>query len=332
MSERLLLGVDGGNSKTIALLARADGTIVGAGRAGACDHYASPTPTAAYDEVAAAIISALEAAGAGVSQLDRAVLSLAGADWPEDCEIYAREVGARLGATNAITVVNDAIGGLRAGTSDGVGVAIVCGTGTAVGARAADGRIWNTSFWAEPSYRYSLSRGAIEAAARAEVGIDPPTLLQQLVPASTGHGTVEELLRAMTMLGARRPPLGLPAIGRLDACDQGDETALRVLGEVADAMIEMARVSARHAGLAATTPIVLAGGLFRHHTDILERALAERAPESAIVMASFEPAVGALLLAFDEAGATPDRERLRATIPPAELYETRTSDTPVVWL
>lgn len=332
MTERLLLGVDGGNSKTIALLARADGTIVGAGRAGACDHYASPTPAAAYDEVATAIVRALEAAGAGAAQLDSAVLSLAGADWPEDCEIYAREVGARLSTTLAITVVNDAIGGLRAGTTDGVGVAIVCGTGTAVGARAADGRIWNTSFWAEPSYRYSLSRGAIEAAARAEVGIDPPTLLQQLVPASTGHGSVEELLRAMTMLGARRPPLGLPAIGLLDACDRGDATALRVLGEVADAMIEMARVSAEHAGLAVATPIVLAGGLFRHHTDVLERALAERAPESEIVMASLEPAVGALLLAFDEAGVAPDNGRLLATIPSAELYETRSSDAPVVWL
>ena len=154
----------------------------------------------------------------------------------------------------------------------------MCGTGTAVGARAADGRIWNASFWAEPSYRYSLSRGAIEAAARAEVGIDEPTLLQQLVPASTGHGSVEELLRAMTMLGARRPPLGLPAIALLDAADQGDATARRVLGEVADAIVEMARASARHAGLAAPTPIVLAGGLFRHHTDVLERALAERAP------------------------------------------------------
>ena len=63
MTERLLLGVDGGNSKTIALLARADGTIVGAGRAGACDHYASPTPAAAYDEVATAIVARARGSG-----------------------------------------------------------------------------------------------------------------------------------------------------------------------------------------------------------------------------------------------------------------------------
>ena len=88
--------------------------------------------------------------------------------------------------TAALTVVNDALGALRGGTSDGVGVAIVCGTGTAVGARASDGRSWNVSFWAEPSYRYSLARGAVEATIEAELGIGEPTLLQQLVPASTG--------------------------------------------------------------------------------------------------------------------------------------------------
>lgn len=332
MTPSLLLGVDGGNSKTIALLARPDGTIVGAGRGGACDHYASPTPADAYDEIAAAIRRALEAAGAEPSELAQAVLSLAGADWPEDSDIYAREIGARLETRAPISVVNDAMGALRAGTRDGAGTAIVCGTGTAVGARAADGRMWNTSFWAEPSYRYSMSRGAIEAAARAEIGLSEPSLLQQLVPASTGHGSVEELLRAMTMVGARRPPLGLPAVALLDAADQGDSVALRVLGEVADAMVEMALVSARLAGLEMPFPIVLAGGLFRHPSDLLERAIAERSPGHEIVMARFEPAVGALMLAFDEQDIEPDVERLTGTIPPSELYETVSSDGPVVWL
>jgi N-acetylglucosamine kinase-like BadF-type ATPase len=330
--DRLLLGVDGGNSKTIALLARADGTIVGAGRAGACDHYVEPLPGAAYEEVAKAISAALEAAGAEASGLERAVLSLAGADWPEDCETYAREVAARLGMTAPITVVNDALGALRGGTDDGVGVAIVCGTGTAVGARAADGRIWNVSFWAEPSYRYSLARGAVEATLEAELGIAEPTLLQQLVPASTGHGSVEELLRAMTLLGRTRPPLAKTAVALLDAAEQGDATAHRVVREVAHAMVQMARVSARRVGLARPSPLVLAGGLFRHPSDLLEQTIAVELPGSEIVMARFEPAVGALLMAFDEHGSEPDLERMTDTIPPPELYATISVEAPTIWL
>ena len=41
--------------------------------------------------------------------------------------------------------------------------------------------------------------------------------------------------------------------------------------------------------------------------------------------ARFEPAVGSLLLAFDEAGTRPDVERVATTIPPPALYETRAS-------
>ena len=42
---------------------------------------------------------------------------------------------------------NDAIGALRAGTPDGVGVAITCGTGIAIGARNHDGREWYSGNW-----------------------------------------------------------------------------------------------------------------------------------------------------------------------------------------
>jgi len=39
-------------------------------------------------------------------------------------------------------VVNDAIGPIRTGTDDGVGAAVVCGTGGAVGARNARGDVF----------------------------------------------------------------------------------------------------------------------------------------------------------------------------------------------
>ncbi len=233
VSGRLLLGVDGGNTKTVALIARDDGTIVGAGRAGCSDHYGETTPSAAYEEIASSVRAALAAAAQMRRDIAGACFSLAGADWPEDIAVYERELAARLQLPIQAVVVNDAIGALRAGTSDGVGVAVACGTGTAIGARAHDGRVWHVSHWGLPSYRFSLARGAIEAAVQAELGIEPPTLLQELVPASAGHRSVEELLRAMSMLGVTRPPLGHTAIALLDADVRGDATAHRVIGEVA---------------------------------------------------------------------------------------------------
>jgi hypothetical protein len=200
VSGRLLLGVDGGNTKTVALIAREDGTIVGAGRAGCSDHYGEITPAGAYDEIASSVRAALAAGGGEAIDIASSCFSLAGADWPEDIAVYKRELAGRLQLPIPAAVVNDAIGALRAGTSDGVGVAVACGTGTAIGARAHDGRVWHVSHWGLPSYRFSLARGAIEAAVQAELGIEPPTLLQELVPASAGHRSVEELRAGLRAL------------------------------------------------------------------------------------------------------------------------------------
>ena len=47
----LVLGVDGGNTKTLALIVRGDGAILGAGRAGCGDIYGAGSPTAAIVEI-----------------------------------------------------------------------------------------------------------------------------------------------------------------------------------------------------------------------------------------------------------------------------------------
>jgi N-acetylglucosamine kinase-like BadF-type ATPase len=317
---RLLLGVDGGNTKTVALVAREDGTIVGTGRGGCCDHYGLTTPEAAYDEVAGAVRAALAEAGAGIDQVVAGVFSLAGADWDEDIEVYRHELGRRLAPGFELHVVNDAIGALRGGTTDGVGAVVVCGTGTAIGARGPGGGLWHVSMWGLPSFRFSPSRAAIEAAVHGELGITRPTRLQQTVPEILGFGSLEGLLKAISLPGAERPVLGPASVALLDAAEAGDSIALRAIREVAGQIADMLRAGAKLAGLASPSPVVLAGGLFRHRSDVLVRALERELPGSALVEARFEPAAGALLLAFDEAGIAADPGRLIGSLPTDELF------------
>jgi N-acetylglucosamine kinase-like BadF-type ATPase len=73
----LLLGVDGGNTKTVALVARLDGTIVGAGRAGCADIYGAESPEAAVAEIVSAVEGALAESGEDVEELQAAAFSLA---------------------------------------------------------------------------------------------------------------------------------------------------------------------------------------------------------------------------------------------------------------
>jgi N-acetylglucosamine kinase-like BadF-type ATPase len=314
---QLILGVDGGNSKTIALVATEDGTIVGAGRGGRSDIYETEL---AFESIADATLGALAQAGGTASDLRSAIYSVAGADWPADYALYERELARLVGVPG--TVLNDSLGAIRAGTPDGVGVSVVCGTGVAIGARASAGRHWHVSFWAAPQHRYDPVRATLEAVARAELGLSEPSLLQQLAPAATGCGSVEELVRRASGHGETRPPLTRLPGALLDAVAAGDAVAIDVVARVATAMAEFAILAARKVDLPSPSPLVLAGGVFRHACPALADAIAAGVPGAEIVRATREPAVGALLLAFDEAGVEPDVERLEASFPSAELFAT----------
>ena len=58
-TEAFVLGVDGGGTKTIALVAQRDGTIVGTGRAGCSNLYTTDTPEHALATVTTAVEQAL---------------------------------------------------------------------------------------------------------------------------------------------------------------------------------------------------------------------------------------------------------------------------------
>src|SRR5688572_18076067 len=193
----LVLGVDGGNTKTLALVSRGDGVIIGTGRAGCGDIYGASSAAVAVDEIERAVNTALAEADIQPAELSAAVFSLAGADWPEDFRLLEDVMRSR-GYGQSIRVVNDAIGALRAGSPDGTGVVVACGTGAAIGAQGTDGRVWHSSFWQEPQGAHELSTRALRAVYRAELGIDPPTALTEQILAAFAEHSVEEVLHRMT--------------------------------------------------------------------------------------------------------------------------------------
>ena len=78
------LAVDGGNTKTLAVVAGADGEPRGRGRGGCADIYNAGSPALAVAAIETAARAALAEAGAEAGEVASAVFSLAGADWPED--------------------------------------------------------------------------------------------------------------------------------------------------------------------------------------------------------------------------------------------------------
>lgn len=325
-----VLGVDGGNTKTVALIAKTSGHIVGYGRGGCADISAAPTEEPALAEIDRAVGAALAMAGTKHDSIAVGYFCLAGADWPDD-HAFLEDSLRRTYDHGRVVVANDAFGALRAGSPDGTGVVVSCGTGVAVAARNSAGEYWHSGFWAEPLCGVELGRQALRAVYRAGLGIDPPTALTAAVLARFGKPDVEQLLRGFEGRNVAQPTTAqLAALAPLllDVAEAGDETARRILREHGDTIAGYARAAARRLGLdPATCTLVLNGGVFRHRSRRLQSAilasLGRTTDTEQTRVDGHEPAVGALILALEARGVKVGEAVMReltASLPPATLY------------
>lgn len=325
-----VLGVDAGNTKTIALVGDLNGRILGFGRSGCGDMYGAASAEVAFSAVDAAVHDALGMAGIDCAELLHGVFSIAGADWPEDFDyIHSAMVQRCFG--RQVIVYNDAFGALRAGSPDGIGVVVVCGTGVAIGARAADGRLWHTSHWQEPHGSHQLAGKMLRAVYRAELGIDPPTSMTARVLVFLDAPDVEAVLYHFTKrLGSHSADWGGLARLLLDEASTGDATARKIVIDHGIALGDYALAAARRVGIEDTPfTLVLTGGVLRHPSPLLSQTIIARvreiAPRVRPANSRFEPAVGALLLALEAAGIVVDEPliaRVLPTVPPPSFFKT----------
>ena len=326
-----VLAVDGGNTKTIALVATLEGDVLGAALGGCSDIYNAEPNEISADPASAAlanaertITAALRDAGATNADINVAIFNMAGADWAEDFAFWHEAAQSR-GLGRAIIVQNDALGILYAASPEATGVSIVCGTGAATGARAADGREWHSSFWQDEVHGSNhLGQKLLFAVYRSAMGIEPPTSLTPRVLEYYGVTSIEEVLHLFH--NRQHPaPAGIDRLAPilLDEAHAGDDVALRVVREHGAALGNIALAAARKVGLEGTPfPLVLAGGVFRHPTMVLQDAIVARvrttSPDIRPTRSPAEPVVGVLIQALAVAGTHIDPtliERLVTSIP-----------------
>jgi N-acetylglucosamine kinase-like BadF-type ATPase len=333
-----VLAVDGGNTKTIALVAALDGTILGAGRGGCSDIYNARPGTSWPDSAAAAIAnvefaveSAMQAAQINATDLVVGVFNMAGADWPEDFVLLQNAMEAR-GYGGMILVQNDALGVLHAGSSDNTGVSVVCGTGSATGARGPDGRIWHASRWQDQVQgSVGMVQDALDALYRSELGIDPPTTLKARFLDFFQLNTVEEILHLFTHR-TERPHINIGYLTPLllDEAQAGDSVARQVVIEHGTWLGKYALAAARLVGIEGTPfTLVLAGGVFRHPSTLLADAIIAQvratSPEVRPTRYRYEPIIGVLFTALEAAEIAIDEtilDNLIPTIPGPSLFAT----------
>jgi N-acetylglucosamine kinase-like BadF-type ATPase len=313
----VVLGADGGNSKTELLAVGLDGAIVGYVR-GPGSNAHGPGGVDACVDVLARLVDRV--------QLDEPALHgsffLCGADVPADVAALMDAVGAR-GLARRVEVENDTFALLRAGSDAADAVAVVCGSGINSVGRNAAGRVarypalgWETGDWGGAE---ALGREALFLAARAEDGRGRPTALVRVV---RGHFSLDSAVAVGEEIHYGRLPaqrLGELAPAVLAAAAADDAVAGGLVLRLADEVALLAWKALRDLELLdQPADVVLGGGMLRGGGplhDAVVADLAVRAPRARPVVAVDPPVVGAALAALDAVDAGPEvGERLRGTV------------------
>ena len=305
----MILGVDGGNSKTALLVATTDGELVTTVRGPGTNSHA-----VGADGVAD-VLGALIAESGTPLPVDHAAFFLCGADVPSDIESLERAIDGR-GWAYARTVDNDTFALLRAGTDAADAVAVICGAGINVVGRAGDGRVarypslgWETGDWGGAEM---LGREVLRLAARAEDGRGEPTVLVDVVRDHFDAASVEAVGVEVHYKWIAQARLAELAPKVVVAAADGDAVARSLIDRLADEIVLMARRALRDLELT-TADVVLGGGMLAGGEGLLYETVVARLPARARPVSHPDPPVlGAALAALDAAGASEEaKSRLR---------------------
>jgi len=313
--EMWLLGIDGGGTQTRALIASADGRLLGVGRAGSSNYHSVglEAAVAAVAEAADAAVAEAVAAAHVHGHAKAAFLGLAGVRSAADHQAF-REPLAALGLTDAserLGLDHDLRIALAGGCAEGPGIVIIAGTGAAAYGRDPGGATAIVGGWGwlldDQGSGVWLALRGLRAIMEATDGRGPRTRLEPAIFAELSVTSAREAMQWTMRADTARSQLASLAPVVLATAEDGDRVAQEIVAEGARQLGRLARALGETlewpAG--AAIPVVPAGGLLerRSYRDAVRTELAAADVRFALLDAPAPPVAGAVFLAAELAGA-----------------------------
>ena len=296
-----VLGIDAGGTKTVCLLADAEGRILAEARGGGANLQASGEL-----EVEKVLHAVMEAAlGDRDVQPAAICLGIAGVDRESDAAAV-RGIMRRIGFKTRTLVVNDALIALVAGAGEEPGVVIVAGTGSIAYGRDGNSRAARAGGWGyvlgDEGGGFWIGRAALNAVVRQFDGRGPQTALTEMVLAAMNLGQPTDLIHAVYAGGLHRYAIASLAPVVQHAADAGDAVAADIVTRAGVELAVAARSVITQLEMRGEPfPTMLAGGVFRGVPTLVQHVasrLAEVAPRSHVRLLDAEPAMGSVRLAL----------------------------------
>ena len=278
-SQSLVIGIDGGASHTIAVLADArTGATLGRGEGGPSNIQAVGVE-AALQELNTAVAGAFKAAKVNRVPVGAAAMGLAGVDRSEGADVI-RGWADLVQLANNITVANDATLLFAAGTPDGWGLAIVAGTGSIAFTLDAKGKDARAGGWGylmgDEGSAFRIGLLGLRAACRAADQVGEPSVLLPAYLKELGSDDPREFIPTVYRGKWDKAAIAALAPVVLSAAASGDATAVAIFEQEAHELAQTAAGAVAAGGLPRDNlPVALTGGLVIESAMYRDRFLHE---------------------------------------------------------
>lgn len=301
----LVLGVDGGGTKSVGLVADPSGNILARREIGATNINVVGLDGAARG-LYKVIAECCDDVRCPPEELRSVVLALAGAG-DDANRMRIKDAVIALFQKNGIkpppiAVETDARAAVEGAFDGGPGVAIVAGTGSIVIGKTARGDILTCGGWGrflgDEGSGYFLGREALRA---VTLNMDKRGVATKLKPKLAQAHHIETRADITRVVYEQKFELSQLAPLVMEAAAENDLVAQRIIQNAALLLSEQARVIVMQMGILRKIGLVMLGGLIDHenvYSNTLHMKLMKLLPQVQVRQPSHSPAHGAVLLAL----------------------------------
>jgi N-acetylmuramic acid 6-phosphate etherase len=308
MAMGYFLGVDGGGTKTAAVLLSGDNREIARAVRGPSNYHSVGLPVAEA-ALREAIHQVLASAGLTATDVTAIGLGMAGVGRPGDQRVV-QDMLSHIARFRRVVITHDAEVALIGGVGHRHGAVLIAGTGATAYGVNTHGAAWRADGWGylvgDEGSAYWIGVEGLRAAARAHDGRGPATALEDLLVSHLGLSDADALVTLIYADASGSKGQVVPRLANLaplvsHAARGGDTVAQAILQEAGRRLSNTLNAVVR--GLNMTNEAfeaVLMGGVLRARDLVWKTvtvALKEIAPRARVIEPRHDAAVGAALLA-----------------------------------
>jgi N-acetylglucosamine kinase len=297
-----ILGVDGGGTKTEAIITDQQGKILGRGLSGS-SNYHSVGLERAIASLKEASEKALSNAGIKIESFEAACFGLAGVGRKKDRDLLLPAIE-KLDMAKRIILTHDAAIALAGATKCQPGVVVIAGTGSMAFGMNRLGETRRAGGWgnilADEGSAYYIGRRALSAACRAYDGRGAETELVNELMKYFRLNDFTDIVREIYGKGASTQRIA--ALANTVSClaHTGDEVSEAILIDAGEELALTAEAVIKGLNMQAEEfPVATSGSVFNAGELLLSAfrsGVKNIAPNARIIASRFTPAMGAVFL------------------------------------